>query len=86
MAALQVQVFLNSPNILKYFLAELCNPNKVYHDESQAMHWKTRGLIAAQNDDIQGMREAFFNLNKLSGQDTISTLSERELPPDLRAI
>jgi len=84
MAALQAKVFLNDPNILKYFLAELCNPNKVYHDEKQAMHWKTKGLIAAQNDDVEGMREAFFNLNKLSGQDTISTLSERELPPDLR--
>lgn len=84
MAALQAKVFLNDPNILKYFLAELCNPNKVYHDEKQAMHWKTIGLIAAQNDDVEGMREAFFNLNKLSGQDTISTLSERELPPDLR--
>ena len=37
-----------------------------------------------ENDDVEGMREAFFNLNKLSGQDTISTLSEKELPPDLR--
>lgn len=84
MVALQAKVILNDSNILKYFLSELCNPNKVYHDEKQAMHWKTRGMIAAQNDDIEGMREAFFSLNKLSSQDTISTLSERELPPDLK--
>jgi len=31
-----------------------------------------------------GMKEALRNLMKLSGQDTFSTLSERELPPDLR--
>lgn len=84
MATLQAKVFLNDPNILKYFLVDLCNPNKVYHDEKQAMHWKTKALMAAQSDDVVGMREAFINLNKLSGQDTISTLSERELPPDLR--
>lgn len=84
MTSLQAKVFLNDPSILKYFIFELCNPDKLYHDENQALHWKRKGLISAQNDDLEGMRESFFNLNKLSGQDTISTLSERELPPDLR--
>lgn len=84
MSELQARVMFNNPDIIKYFLIELCNPTKVYHDERQALHWKEKGLIAIKNDDMFGMKEALRNLMKLSGQDTFSTLSERELPPDLR--
>ena len=84
MSELQARVMFNNPDILKYFLIELCNPAKVYHDERQAQHWKEKGIIAIQRDDVLGMKEALRNLMKLSGQDTFSTLSERELPPDLR--
>lgn len=84
MSELQARVMFNNPDIIKYFLIELCNPAKVYHDERQAIHWKEKGLIAIKNDDMFGMKEALRNLMKLSGQDTFSTLSERELPPDLR--
>lgn len=84
MGSLHVKVILNNIDILRYLLLELCDPKNVYHDEAQAIHWKTKGIVAAENDDKMGMREVFFSLHQLSSQDTITTLSERELPPDLR--
>ncbi len=77
-------MMLNNPDVIKYLLIELCNPIKVYHDQRQADHWKQKGITAIQLNDIPGMKEALKNLMKLSQQDTFSTLSERELPPDLR--
>lgn len=84
MSELQARVMLNNPDVIKYLLIELCNPIKVYHDQRQADHWKQKGITAIQLNDIPGMKEALKNLMKLSQQDTFSTLSERELPPDLR--
>ena len=81
---LRWKILWNNYDAVKAWFFDLCQSDKIYVSPQKADYWKQQGFEADREHNFESLREAVIQLIYLQNKGAAQTLSEKNLPPDLR--